>query len=154
VLNGALVLPNVIFECVSPSICGLPTWFIGETCHEGAEIVCIGIENRAAATVYSLWCTSLITVIKARCSEHCVFMKLNCPCCDPSLFGLSCNSLYTSRSDCNFIIRYCRFIVWMDFSIDQDLYMADRHQLSWILETQRGVWMSQSVSAWFQNRGV
>ena len=34
---GALVFPNVMFECVSlrvSIVCGLPTWFIGETYHE------------------------------------------------------------------------------------------------------------------------
>jgi len=111
-------------------------------------------ERRAAATVCSLWCTSFITVIKARGGEHCVFMKLSCLCSDPSLFGLPCYLLYTSRSDCKSIIRSCRFRICVDGSSDQDISAADRRQLSWILKIQRGVWICQSVSAWFQNRGV
>jgi len=143
-----LVFPNVMFECVSPSICGLPTWFIGETCHECAEIIyiahkktrsgncccfifwcCSVLQCVARWANCSSWCTSLITVMKARRGKLCVFIKLSCPCCDPSLFGRSCYSLCISRLDCKSIIRSCWFRVWVDGNIDQDISLADSRQL-------------------------
>jgi len=41
-------------------------------------------------------------------------LRLTCLWCDPSLFGLSCYSLYTSRSDCKSIIRSNRFRARVD----------------------------------------
>ena len=87
-------------------------------------------------------------MIKTLGGEHCVFMKLSCACCDPSMFGLSSPviKIYQWWTDINFL-AFWTFNVQFEF-LSLFLHGFETGESIYVLNVANLNLVSKTCSGW------